>query len=426
MELLVLHALRDKQKYKMLRGAVPTEMLGGEAVMVLQWYEQYFGAFPDEKSVDVQGLISLIKLRSGYDTNTMAMVMHIVGKLAEPYNKDLIDGITNQLIELDFSGKAGQLISQYQSGGEVGDGLAYELSRLAQATMRTQGVSTPTDYITEDVLDILKDEAGDHGIKLPTTALKLYVKGLLGGASVLVAAPPDAGKTSLLGCIAAEAAPQIPLYFDPDRPILWFNNEGKGRRIIPRLYQAVLQCDLKQLNAWGNDGSLQERYVKALGGKADRIRIKDFHGGSLAQAEQVIEQMKPCIVIWDMVANVKFKGSGNGGNKTDLLEEKWQEIREMACRHDFISFGTCQISIEGRNNLHPPQEALKDSKTAIQGAVDLQIHLGAMTGANYQDIRGISAPKNKYQMAGMSSNFEATVGFNAAECKFYEGEVAHA
>ena len=93
MELLVLHALRDKQKYKMLRGAVPTEMLGGEAVMVLQWYEQYFGAFPDEKSVDVQGLISLIKLRSGYDTNTMAMVMHIVGKLAEPYNKDLIDGI---------------------------------------------------------------------------------------------------------------------------------------------------------------------------------------------------------------------------------------------------------------------------------------------------------------------------------------------
>ena len=192
MELLVLHALRDKQKYKMLRGAVPTEMLGGEAVMVLQWYEQYFGAFPDEKSVDVQGLISLIKLRSGYDTNTMAMVMHIVGKLSEPYNKDLIDGITNQLIELDFSGKAGQLISQYQNGSEVGDGLAYELSRLAQATLRTQGVSTPTDYITEDVLDILKDEAGDHGVKLPTTALKLYVKGLLGGASVLVAAPPDA------------------------------------------------------------------------------------------------------------------------------------------------------------------------------------------------------------------------------------------
>lgn len=426
MELLVLHALRDKQKYKMLRSAVPTEMLGGEAVMVLEWYKQYFGAFPDEKSVDVQGLISLIKLRSGYDTNTMAMVMHIVGKLAEPYNKDLIDGITNQLVELDFSGKAGQLISQYQNGEEVGDGLAYELSRLAQTTLRTQGVSTPTDYITENVIDILADEAGDHGIKLPTTALKLYVKGLLGGASVLVAAPPDAGKTSLLACIAAEAAPQIPTYFDPDRPILWFNNEGKGRRIIPRLYQAVLGCDLRQLNEWGNDGSLHKRYTEALGGKADRIRIKDFHGGSLAQAEQVIEQMRPCIVIWDMVANVKFKGSGTGGNKTDLLEEKWQEIREMACRHDFISFGTCQVSIEGRNNLHPPQEALKDSKTAIQGAVDLQMHLGAMTGAGYQDLRGISTPKNKYQMAGMPSNFEATLGFNAAECKFVDGEVGHA
>jgi hypothetical protein len=425
-ELLVLHALRDKQKYKMLRGAVPTEMLGGEAVMVLEWYKQYFGAFPDQTEVDVQGLISLIKLRSGYDTNTMAMVMHIVGKLAEPYNTDLIAGITNQLVELDFSGKAGALIAAYQNGEEVGDGLPYELSRLAQATLRTQGVSTPTDYITEDVMNILKDEAGDHGIKLPTTALKLYVKGLLGGASVLVAAPPDAGKTSLLACIAAEAAPQIDTYFDPDRPILWFNNEGKGRRIIPRLYQAVLGVDLQTLNKMGNEGTLHSAYTAKLGGRADRIRIKDFHGGSLAQAEQVIEQMKPCIVIWDMVANVKFKGSGTGGNKTDLLEEKWQEIREMACRHDFISFGTCQVSIEGRNNLHPPQEALKDSKTAIQGAVDLQIHLGAMTGAGYQDLRGISTPKNKYQMAGMSSNFEATLGFNAAECKFIDGEVAHA
>lgn len=426
MELLVLHALRDKQKYKMLRGAVPTEMLGGEAVMVLEWYKQYFNAFPSETSVDVQGLISLIKLRSGYDTNTMAMVMHIVGKLAEPYNDALIDGITNQLCELDFSGKAGALISLYQNGEEVGDGLAYELSRLATATLRAQGVSTPTDYITENVMDILADEAGDHGIKLPTTALKLYVKGLLGGASVLVAAPPDAGKTSLLACIAAEAAPQIDTYFDPSRPILWFNNEGKGRRIIPRLYQAVLGVDLNTLNKMGNEGTLHAEYTKRLGGRADRIRIKDFHGGTLAQAEQVIEQMKPCIVIWDMVANVKFKGSGTGGNKTDLLEEKWQEIREMACRHDFISFGTCQISIEGRNNLHPPQEALKDSKTAIQGAVDLQIHLGAMTGAGYQDLRGISTPKNKYQMAGMSSNFEATLGFNAAECKFIDGEVAHA
>lgn len=422
----MLHALRDKQKFKMLRGAVADDMLGVEAVMVLQWYQQYFNAFPQETEVDVQGLTSLIKLRSGYDTNTMTMVLHIVKKLEQEYNKDLIDGITNQLYEMDFSGQMGMLLAKYGNGEEVGDGLAYEVSRLAQATLRQQGVSTPTDYITENVLDILADEAGDHGIKLPTMALKMYVKGLLGGASVLVAAPPDAGKTSLLACIAAEAAPQIDTYFDPSRPILWFNNEGKGRRIIPRLYQAVLGVDLETLNKMGNDGTLHEAYTAKLGGRADRIRIKDFHGGSLAQAEQVIEQMKPCIVIWDMVANVKFKGSGTGGNKTDVLEEKWQEIREMACRHDFVSFGTCQISIEGRNMLHPPQEALKDSKTAIQGAVDLQIHLGAMTGAGYQDIRGISTPKNKYQMAGRSSNFEATLGFEAASCRFVDGEVAHA
>lgn len=421
----MLHALRDKQKFKMLRGAVADDMLGAEAVMVLQWYQQYFAAFPSETEVDVQGLTSLIKLRSGYDTNTMAMVLHIIGKLEQSYNKDLISGITAQLHEMDFSGKAAALIAAYQNGDEVGDGLAYELNRMAQTSLRQQGVSTPLDYITENVMDILADEAGDNGIKLPTMALKMYVKGLLGGASVLVAAPPDAGKTSFLSCIAAEAAPQIPKYFDDDRPIVWFNNEGKGRRIIPRLYQAVLQCDLAQLNAWGNDGSLHTRYNEKVG-RADRIRIKDFHGGSLAQAEQVIEQMRPAMVIWDMPANVKFKGSGTGGNKTDLLEEKWQEIRELACRHDHISIGTCQISVEGRNNLHPPQEALKDSKTAIQGAVDIQIHLGAMTGAGYQDIRGISTPKNKYQMAGMPSNFEASLGFDAARCRFTDGAPTHA
>lgn len=415
---LILQALTDKARYRALRDAVPVSMLSPESQTVLAWYPLYFQAYPEHERIDWAAMDALVKLRSGYNAEQMAIMRHALAQAAAPVDEVAVKGVVNSLYERDFSGRAAALIARYQAGEEVD--LVYELHRMTDSTARTLAQSTSAQWIDDSIEDILKQEEKDYGLKFPTSVLSGAIKGVLGGASVAIAGRPDKGKTSLIAFILAHFAKQLDNYFDPERPILWLNNEGKGQRIVPRIYQAALGLDMDELVALSNAGELRARYESVVG-QVDRIRVKDMHGASFAQIEQVIEAMRPCVVVWDMMANFRLGSSSGGGNKADEIEEKWQVAREMAVRHDFVSLGTVQISNEGGNMLYPPYSALKDSKTGIQGATDIILMLGALDSPEMAQLRGFSTPKNKYQMPGRPSHVQAEVYFDAAKCQYSDG-----
>lgn len=416
-DLLILAALRDKQKYRTLVGAVPEEMLGQDAQFLLGWYKLYWSAYPEHDYLDVDSLQALLKLRSGYDREQLSIAMHQSERLRQQLPDSAIQGIVTQLTELELSGRVGRLLTQYNNGDDIE--LAYELSRISQDTLRSISQSAPTDWIDDDIEDILASESEDYGLKFPTTALREHVSGILGGTSVAIGARPDKGKTSLIAFILVHFARQVDQYFDPSRPILWLNNEGKGQRIVPRIYQAALNVEMPELIELSNQGKLREQY-EAVVGRADRIRVKDMHGASLAQIETVIEAMQPCVVVWDMLANFRMPATGFG-NKADEVEAKWQQVREMAVRHDFVSLATVQVSAEGGNMLFPPYSAMKDSKTGIQGATDIILMLGALDTPEMAKLRGIATPKNKFQKPGKPGHVEAEVVFEASRCQFLDG-----
>lgn len=415
---LILQALTDKARYRALRDAVPVSMLSPESQTVLAWYPLYFQAYPEHERIDWAAMDALVKLRSGYNAEQMAIMRHALAQASAPVDEVAVKGVVNSLYERDFSGRAAALIARYQAGEEVD--LVYELHRMTDSTARTLAQSTSAQWIDDSIEDILKQEEKDYGLKFPTSVLSGAIKGVLGGASVAIAGRPDKGKTSLIAFILAHFAKQLDTYFDPERPILWLNNEGKGQRIVPRIYQAALGLDMDELVALSNAGDLRARY-EAVVGRVDRIRVKDMHGASFAQIEQVIEAMRPCVVVWDMMANFRLGSSSGGGNKADEIEEKWQVAREMAVRHDFVSLGTVQISNEGGNMLYPPYSALKDSKTGIQGATDIILMMGALDAPEMASLRGLSTPKNKYQMPGKPSHVQSEVYFDASKCQFQDG-----
>lgn len=415
---LILQALTEKARYRALRDAVPVSMLSPESQTVLAWYPLYFQAYPEHERIDWAAMDALVKLRSGYNAEQMAIMRHALAQASAPVDEVAVKGVVNSLYERDFSGRAAALIARYQAGEEVD--LVYELHRMTDSTARTLAQSTSAQWIDDSIEDILKHEEKDYGLKFPTGVLAGAIKGVLGGASVAIAGRPDKGKTSLIAFILAHFAKQLDNYFDPERPILWLNNEGKGQRIVPRIYQAALGLDMDELVALSNAGELRARYESVVG-RVDRIRVKDMHGASFAQIEQVIEAMRPCVVVWDMMANFRLGSSSGGGNKADEIEEKWQVAREMAVRHDFVSLGTVQISNEGGNMLYPPYSALKDSKTGIQGATDIILMLGALDSPEMAQLRGFSTPKNKYQMPGKPSHVQSEVYFDAGKCQFQDG-----
>ena len=146
-----------------------------------------------------------------------------------------------------------------------------------------------------------------------------------------------------------------------------------------------------------------------------------MHGASLAQVEQVVEAVRPAVVVFDMLANFRMGGTAAGANKADVVEQMWQAVREMAVQHDFIALSTVQISVEGGNMLYPPYSALKDSKTGVQGATDIILMMGSMDNPAQQAIRGLSTPKNKFAVAAKQSYVMGEVAFDGARCTFNDG-----
>lgn len=418
MDKLILSVLRDRGKFRQLRGAVPDDLVGQETLSMLAWYDCWFKAFPERDTVDTDSLRSLFNLRVGQsiDDNQRAIMAMLFRKLDEPVDQHEVDGITAQLYERDFKGKAAALINRYDNGDEID--LTFELNRLAHENMRRISASSPASYIDDPIEDILNDFQGDRGLKLVTQLLRSSVGGLQGGDSVAIAGRPDKGKTSLLAANLVNFAPQLEALGWGGRPMLWLNNEGSGRRIIPRIYQAALKCTFTEMVSKSNAGILVPEYQAAMHNQ--RILVKDMHGATLGQIEQVIEELKPCVVVYDMLANFRMPSAG-GGNKTDALEQMWQEVREQAVRHDFVAFPTVQISADGDDQMYPPYSALKDSKTGIQGATDVILMMGALNAIEMDSVRGFSTPKNKRQMQGTPSNTPGQVFFDKEKCTFEDG-----
>lgn len=420
MDRILLAVLKERSKYRQLRGAVPDDLIGQETVSMLAWFGAFFEAFPDKGRVDTDSLRSMFNLRVGnsIDDNQRAIMTLLFRKLDEPVDQQEIDGISQMLYERSFKGKAAALINRYDNGDEID--LTYEMNKLAHENMRQMSASSPASYIDADIADILNDFQDDRGLKLVTQLLRSSVGGLQGGDSIAVAGRPDKGKTSLLAANLVNFAPQLESVGWKGRPMLWLNNEGSGRRIIPRIYQAALKCTFSEMVAKSNAGTLVQEYTAAMHGEC--IRVKDMHGATLGQIEQVIEEMNPCVVVFDMLANFRMSGVA-GGNKTDGLEQMWQEVREMAVRHDFVAMPTVQISADGDDQMYPPYSALKDSKTGIQGATDVILMMGALNSIEMDTVRGFSTPKNKRQMQGTPSNTPGQVFFDKERCVFEDGSL---
>lgn len=421
MDLLVLAALSQRNRYTSLVGAVPTSMLTAETSVMLQWYSLYFSTFPDRKHIVHDELESLVRLRStGSTAEQIAITIHLVNELRKPIDEGSINGIVGQLAELDLAGRLGAVLARYNNGEEVD--LAFETKAMSSDTLRSIGQSQPENYCDTPIDELLKDVSNDSGIKFRRIAvLRENLAGLQGGASIAVGARPDKGKTSLLADVLSDWAPQCVQFFGVHRPILWLCNEGSSKRVVPRIYQAALGKDLNEIISLSNAGQLVAAYEAAIGAPANYIRVKDAHGMSMPQIEQVIESMNPCVVVYDMMANVRLGKSVAGGNKADEVEQLWQTGREMAVTHDHILLGTIQISAEGDNQLYPSYTCLKDSKTAVQGATDVILQLGSLNNPDAQTLRGISTPKNKFAMPGKQSNVMSELYFDGPRCRFTDG-----
>lgn len=397
MDLNILRALSDKNRFRILRSSVPDEMFDQNTISILNWYNVYFSKFPEHARVDYAALATLMSLGI-QDKTQLDLITTIVQQVQKPVAEDVIAATVSQLEELRLSGEAGRLVAAYNSGEEID--LAFELQRIARETSERLRSSSGAGWANADILEYLEAEADDQGIDLFASipALSARIRKVQPGKNIAIAAPTDAGKTSLLCRIAVDAAVQGRTMY-PDRPVLYLVNEGTAEAITPRVYQTATGLAKTELLRLAREGELTGIYEQIIG-RRDVIRLENIHGQTLAQVSKIIEQHNPFLVITDMTGRIGL--SKNTKDEFIRVEQVWNGIRELAAIQDFIHVGTVQVSGDGYDMLFPPMTALQMSRVGIQTTLDLLLIMGCLLDPLMEKLRGFSTPKNKLAREGFS------------------------
>lgn len=408
MDKLLLKALSQRERYQVLSGSVPKEMFDPLTVNLLQWYGAYFSKHPDHAFINYDALETMMKLSGQETPEQIQLITRITSDLRNPVEDSVLNQTINQLEEVRFSGQCGNILSRYNNGEEV-DAI-YEIQRLAEQTKHRMVSNGGSGWASQDPLEYLEQSADSAGLQFTSLpALEQTLRGLRVGDNIALAAPTDAGKSSLLIRFAVDFAKQAKTLY-PNRPLLYLVNESTAEALTPRVYCTALGLKKSEALALARTGDLVPRYSEVVG-SWDAIRLQNIHGMNTTQVSQIIEAHNPYLVITDMTGRIQTVRPTS--NETTQAEMVWNTMRELAAIQKFIHFGTIQVSAEGMDMLHPPITALQNSKVGVQTTLDMLLVMGALFKESLETLRGFSTPKNKLVREGCSKHNTLEGFFNA-------------
>jgi replicative DNA helicase len=184
------------------------------------------------------------------------------------------------------------------------------------------------------------------------------------------------------------------------------------------LVELVQKAPTKGQERFGN--AARQQYVKAIGGRGGALRVFDVHDWATSEVEDLIRKYKPAILVFDMLANIRFNGvANNGGERTDqMLEAMAQWARVRGVKYDCPVLANWQLSNDADGIPYPTLGQLKDSKTGVQGAADFILTIGASNDVVLENSRFFGLTKNKLRRAGQPASPRTEVTFDGARGRY--------
>lgn len=435
LDITSLKLLKYRERYERLGRSVPKQALQPLTATLLEDFGKFFKEFPDAQRIEQGPFLTWFK---GYRHPTLgeselAVYSAIIGKSMDDVDASLESGLMARLVASDTAAKVTSLLEKWNAGDEVDlySALRGHVESFEQQVDRK--VNNP--QVLDPIEDLLKAEENDVGLHWPLACLNRHIKPLQSGDSIVVAMRPDAGKTTFCTHVVTHMAPQVDVLFPGEnRSILWFNNEGPGRKIVMRCFQSALNATIEDLVRYSNSACssdamrarymtlVREKYAEALGGRPGVLRIFDVHGMWNHEVEDLMRKYKPALVVFDMIDNIKFgEAMSNNGSRTDqILEAMYQWARMMGVKHDCATIATSQLSADADGVSFPTLPQLKDSKTGKQGACDVIITIGKLNDPVLENSRYIGTTKNKKVKTGQKSSPMQEVVFDGQRGRYVE------
>ena len=170
------------------------------------------------------------------------------------------------------------------------------------------------------------------------------------------------------------------------------------------------------------DGSLYATLHQMFGSESP-IRVYDVHRMDARQIEELISKVHSTVgvggVFFDMIDNIDIYIKNKLSRTDQVLEAKYQWSRALGVTYDYPTVAMSQQSESNDYQQWPSKGMLKDSKVGKQGASDNIIFITQPEDDTIQDVRYISAPKNKTALRG-AKRLRAEVKFDRDTGIFYD------
>ncbi|KDD18602.1 AAA family ATPase [Bordetella bronchiseptica] len=412
----VLQLLKYRDRYEKLAAAA-LDAVDGNTQILLKDFGKFFKEHPDCSEIHSGPFTLWFTLKR---KNLGAEQKELYRKRLRQIDKDVDPtveaGLMQRLVDATTATRLTELLEGYQDG-EVD--LTEALRGVHEHHQEQLARKVRVPEVLDDISELLAEDQNNTGLRWRMGALACAMRAVQEGDFVVLAARPDAGKTTAIASELTHMAPQVDaLYPGEHRSIIWLNNEGPGRRIKRRLYQAALGLKVSEMYELDQRGVLREEYARAVG-RSDIIRVFDIHDFWSHEVEDIIANIPSALVVFDMIDNIKFGGEvANGGQRTDqALEAMYQWARNMAVKYGTRAIATSQVSAAGEGMPYPDMSMLKDSKTGKQGAADAIVILGKSNAPELQNTRFIGIPKNKLHIEGGPKDPQREAVFDAERAR---------
>lgn len=171
-----------------------------------------------------------------------------------------------------------------------------------------------------------------------------------------------------------------------DKPIIWFNNEEQGEKVMLRVYQSFFGCKLHDLLAHVKQYKAEFR-ERTQG----RFKLVDDASIDKRRVERLLEIVKPGLIIYDQIDKIK----GFKADRDDLVYgEIYQWARELAKVYA-PSIGVCQAGGLAEGQKYLTMDHVANAKTSKQAEADFIVGIGKTHSEGAEFVRYLNISKNK-------------------------------
>jgi len=193
----------------------------------------------------------------------------------------------------------------------------------------------------------------------------------------------NTGKTTFLASECTYMAEQLP---DDAGPILWFNNEEEGKKVLLRCYQACIGATTTDL--FRDIPGHQQEFMRRTRGK---LLIRDSANITKREVESLCAKYKPSLIVFDQIDKIQ----GFQSDREDLrLGSIYLWARELAKKY-CPTIGVSQADGTGEGVRWLTMQHVANAKTAKQAEADFILGIGKVHEPGFESIRFLHASKNK-------------------------------